>query len=59
MKLTRQLKKVLFKKREIHINNSLIEIRIQYVLFIPIFLISIILLSAFMGVFMANLIFTV
>lgn len=59
MKLTRQLKRILFKKREININNSIMEIRIQYVLAMPIFLISIILLSALMGVLMAKLIFTI
>ena len=55
MRLIQKLNEILYKKRELHINNFFIEIKVQFVLAIPIKLTLLILISALLGILVAQL----
>jgi len=57
MKLKQQIKQILFKQREIHINTFFIEVRINFVLAIPLRFILIILSSSLAGLLFSKLIY--
>lgn len=55
MRLIQKLNEILYKKRELHIDNFFIEIKVQFVLAIPIKLTLLILISALLGILVAQL----
>ena len=55
MKLIQRLNEMLYKKRELHIDNFFIEIKVQFVLAMPIQIILLILISALLGLLAAQL----
>lgn len=55
MRLMQKLNEILYKKRELHIDNFFIEIKVQFVLAIPIKLTLLILISALLGILVAQL----